>query len=131
MSTFQVLTPDQMSKLKTGDLIKYINELQAHQAAEVAALSSKIRDQADRRLSFKVTDKGGVSVYGLGRFPVTLYRDQWVKLLSGAKDIETFLQENEAKLTSKPAKGTEAKPTPQPSPEGKILPGIPDSNKVG
>lgn len=126
--SFRVLSSEEMGKLKTAELVKYVTELQAHQNAEIAALSSKIRDQADRRVSFKVTDKGGVSVYGLGRFPVTLYRDQWIKLLDAGKDILSFMEQNAGKLTSKPAKGSE--PAPQ-SPEGKIIPGVPGSNRVG
>jgi hypothetical protein len=48
--------------------------------------------------SFKVSEKGGVSVYGLGRFPVTLYKEQWLKLLEMAEDIRAFIKENEHKL---------------------------------
>jgi hypothetical protein len=48
-----------------------------------------------------VSDKGGVSVYGLGRFPVTLYKEQWTKLLDMAEDIRAFIIENEAKLKTK------------------------------
>ena len=51
--------------------------------------------------SLKVSDKGGVSVYGLGRFPVTLYKEQWTKLLDLAEDIRAFIKENEAKLKVK------------------------------
>ncbi len=51
--------------------------------------------------SLKVSDKGGVSVYGLGRFPVTLYKEQWTKLLDMADDIRAFIKENEAKLKVK------------------------------
>jgi len=49
-----------------------------------------------------VSEKGGVSVYGLGRFPVTLYKEQWTKLLAMADEIRTFIKENEPKLKSKP-----------------------------
>lgn len=48
-------------------------------------------------LSFKVTDKGGVSIYGVGRFPVTLYPEQWRKILPQHKEILAFIDENEAK----------------------------------
>ena len=54
------------------------------------------------RASLKVSEKGGVSVYGLGRFPVTLYKEQWTKLLSMAEEIRTFIRENEPKLKAKP-----------------------------
>jgi hypothetical protein len=52
-------------------------------------------------LTFKVSEKGAVSVYGLGRFPVTLYQEQWVRLLGVAEDIKTFIQDNSAKLKVK------------------------------
>ena len=52
-------------------------------------------------LSLKVSQKGGVSVYGLGRFPVTLYKEQWTRLLDMADEIRTFLRENEAELKTK------------------------------
>ena len=51
--------------------------------------------------SLRVSEKGGVSVYGLGRFPVTLYKDQWIRLLNMADDIRAFIKENEAKLKAK------------------------------
>lgn len=52
-------------------------------------------------LSFKVGDKGGVSVYGLGRFPVTLYYEQWNRLLNAGEDIKKFLEENKSRLKLK------------------------------
>ncbi len=51
--------------------------------------------------SIRVSEKGGVSVYGLGRFPVTLYKEQWLKLLAMADDIKRFIAENEPKLKVK------------------------------
>ena len=51
--------------------------------------------------TLKVSGKGGVSVYGLGRFPVTLYKEQWTKLLDMADDIRAFIRSNEASLTTK------------------------------
>jgi len=65
--------------------------------AENEALKSK-RNSA---VSMKVSEKGAVSVYGLGRFPVTLYQEQWTKLLAMAPDIKTFIEENKAKLKTK------------------------------
>jgi hypothetical protein len=52
-------------------------------------------------LSFKVSEKGAVSVYGLGRFPVTLYREQWEKLLGAAESIRSFVADNADKLKVK------------------------------
>lgn len=51
--------------------------------------------------SLRVSDKGGVSVYGLGRFPVTLYKEQWTKLLDMADDIRAFIKENDSRLKAK------------------------------
>jgi hypothetical protein len=49
----------------------------------------------------KVSEKGGVSVYGLGRFPVTLYQEQWLKLLGLADEIKQFIEENRERLKLK------------------------------
>ena len=67
--------------------------------AQLAALEAK--QQRTGSMSFKVSDKGGVSVYGLGRFPVTLYYEQWLKLLDRAQDLRDFLDENKSKLKLK------------------------------
>ncbi len=53
-------------------------------------------------VSVKVSEKGAVSVYGLGRFPVTLYKEQWSRLLDMAEDIRAFIRENDDKLKKKP-----------------------------
>jgi hypothetical protein len=53
------------------------------------------------RGSIKVSEKGGVSVYGLGRFPVTLYKEQWVKLLDMADDIRAFIRDHDGELKTK------------------------------
>jgi hypothetical protein len=68
--------------------------------AENAQLKSK---KAAGELTFKISEKGGLSVYGLGRFPVTLYKEQWRKLLGKAEEIDTFLRENDTLLKSKDA----------------------------
>jgi hypothetical protein len=65
--------------------------------AENAALKAR----GSKGVSMKVSEKGGLSVYGLGRFPVTLYQEQWLKLLDLADDIRAFIQENQAKLKKK------------------------------
>ncbi len=69
--------------------------------AENAALKSEKKPAALRDISFKVAEKGGLSVYGLGRFPVTLYKEQWVRLLDKEQDIRTFIKLNEEKLKSR------------------------------
>ncbi|PYN80754.1 MAG: hypothetical protein DMD96_11795 [Candidatus Rokuibacteriota bacterium] len=65
--------------------------------AENAALKAR----ATRGVSIKVSEKGGVSVYGLGRFPVTLYKEQWTKLLDMADEIRAFIKEHDAQLKTK------------------------------
>lgn len=52
-------------------------------------------------LTMKVSEKGALSVYGMGRFPVTLYKEQWMKLLEIAPEIKKFIAENDAKLKTK------------------------------
>lgn len=63
--------------------------------------NERLKQRGSRATSLKVSEKGGVSVYGLGRFPVTLYKEQWAKLLDMADDIRAFIKENESKLKSK------------------------------
>jgi hypothetical protein len=63
--------------------------------------NSRLKSRGSKGVSMKVSEKGGVSIYGLGRFPVTLYKEQWAKLLDMADDIRSFIQENQAKLKSK------------------------------
>ena len=68
---------------------------------KLKAENEQLRAQQSRVLSMKVSQKGGLSVYGLGRFPVTLYKGQWTKLLEAADDIHAFMKENDALLSSK------------------------------
>jgi hypothetical protein len=65
--------------------------------AENAQLKSKDKGG----LTLKVSQKGAVSLYGMGRFPVTLYKEQWLRILSSAPEIETFISENDSKLKAK------------------------------
>ncbi len=65
--------------------------------AENAALKAR----SGKGLSLRVSEKGAVSVYGLGRFPVTLYQEQWTKLLDMTEEIRSFIKENEGKLKKK------------------------------
>lgn len=67
--------------------------------AENEALKSKKSNSGT--LSMKVSEKGALSVYGMGRFPVTLYKEQWLKLLGIAEDLKKFIQENDSKLKTK------------------------------
>jgi len=63
--------------------------------------NERLKARQSRAVTLKVSEKGGLSVYGLGRFPVTLYKEQWTKLLDMAEDIRAFLRENDAKLKTK------------------------------
>jgi hypothetical protein len=72
--------------------------------AEIARLKAENESLKQRRssaVSLKVSEKGAVSVYGLGRFPVTLYQEQWKKLLALSEDIKAFIEENQSKLKVK------------------------------
>jgi len=61
----------------------------------------RLRRTANRGMSIKVSEKGGVSVYGLGRFPVTLYKEQWEKLLDMADELRAFIRDNASSLKTK------------------------------
>jgi hypothetical protein len=65
------------------------------------AENEALKARGGRSVALRVSEKGGVSVYGLGRFPVTLYKEQWLKLLDMAEDIRAFIAQNEAKLKTK------------------------------
>ena len=69
-----------------------------------ARLADLEKQQGAKRtgsMEFRVGEKGGVSVYGLGRFPVTLYYEQWIRLLDSADKLHEFLEENKSKLKLK------------------------------
>ncbi len=72
--------------------------------AEVAALKAEmeaLKARTSKGISLKVSEKGAVSVYGMGRFPVTLYKEQWLKLLDMNEDIRRFIADNDSKLKTK------------------------------
>jgi hypothetical protein len=64
--------------------------------ARLAELEKQGTGRRSGQLDFRVGEKGGVSVYGLGRFPVTLYYEQWVRLLDASKELRAFLEENKS-----------------------------------
>jgi hypothetical protein len=71
---------------------------------ELKARLAELEKQGPRRtgaLEFRVSEKGGVSVYGLGRFPVTLYYEQWTRLLDTVDKLREFLEDNKTKLKLK------------------------------
>lgn len=65
------------------------------------AENESLKQRNNKAPTLKVSEKGGVSVYGLGRFPVTLYKEQWLKLLDMTDTIREFIKENDAKLKTK------------------------------
>jgi len=69
--------------------------------AENQALREQVEQRKTGQLRLKVGEKGGLSLYGLGRFPVTLYKEQWVRLLDFADEIRTFLKANDQQLKAK------------------------------
>ena len=69
--------------------------------ARIAELEKQAGAKKSGRMEFKVSEKGGVSVYGLGRFPVTLYYEQWTRLLDSVDALRSFLEENKSKLKLK------------------------------
>ena len=69
--------------------------------AENQSLKQAASRPARGVLSLKVSEKGAVSVYGLGRFPVTLYKEQWTKLLGMADEIKEFIKVNDSRLKTK------------------------------
>ncbi|MFI5097504.1 MAG: hypothetical protein ACHQT6_05975 [Candidatus Acidiferrales bacterium] len=69
--------------------------------ARIAELEKQTTGRKKGAIEFRVGEKGGVSVYGLGRFPVTLYYEQWVRLLDASTDLRAFLEENKHRLKLK------------------------------
>jgi hypothetical protein len=63
--------------------------------------NAALKKGAASGLRLKVSEKGAVSIYGMGRFPVTLYKEQWLRLLDRADDIRAFIAENDAHLKAK------------------------------
>jgi hypothetical protein len=69
--------------------------------AENRALKEQVEQRRTGQLRLKISEKGGLSVYGLGRFPVTLYKEQWIRLLEQTEEIKEFLKENDQQLKVK------------------------------
>jgi hypothetical protein len=84
----------EQSKLSDEDMKAELERLRAENEA---------LKQGPKRgsLSLKISEKGGLSVYGLGRFPVTLYKEQWLKLLGISDEIKAYIEENNQKLKAK------------------------------
>jgi len=71
--------------------------------AKLAAAEEQLKGRKRGSIDFRVSEKGAVSVYGLGRFPVTLYYEQWVRLLDNADTLKQFMEENKSNLKLKTA----------------------------
>lgn len=82
-----------MSNQDSEDLQSELERLRAE--------NERLKKGASKGLSLKVSEKGGVSVYGLGRFPVTLYKEQWKKLLDMSSEIRHFIEVNDSQLKTK------------------------------
>lgn len=65
------------------------------------AENEALKKSSSKGLSLRVSAKGALSVYGLGRFPVTLYKEQWLRLLDMTEEIQTFIKQNESQLKVK------------------------------
>ena len=82
-----------MSSNNPDDLKNELERLRAE--------NERLKKGSSKGMSLKVSEKGGVSVYGLGRFPVTLYKEQWKKLLDMSDEIRNFIEVNDDQLKSK------------------------------
>ncbi len=78
-----------------------MSEDEGTELARAKAEIERLKRTASRGMSLKESEKGGVSVYGLGRFPVTLYKEQWEKLLDMADELRAFIRENAGSLKTK------------------------------
>ena len=77
------------------------NDEMKEELERLRAENQALKKTTARGLSLKVSEKGGLSLYGLGRFPVTLYKEQWNKLLDMSDDIRVFIKANESQLKTK------------------------------
>jgi hypothetical protein len=75
-------------------------EMQA-ELERLRAENAQLKNKDKGGLTLKVSGKGAVSLYGMGRFPVTLYKEQWLRILGYASEIEAFIRDNESRLKSK------------------------------
>lgn len=69
--------------------------------AMLAEMQAKLEAQRNRKTTLKISEKGALSIYGLGRFPVTLYKGQWEKLIAAIPEVKAFMVENNSRLSVK------------------------------
>ena len=79
------------------------DDLQA-ELERLRAENEQLKKSGRSKLAMKVSEKGALSVYGMGRFPVTLYKEQWLRLLSMADEIKAFIEANQGSLKAKDSK---------------------------
>jgi hypothetical protein len=87
---------------RPGDF-RMTEDVQA-ELARLRAENERLKQGGRGKLAMKVSEKGALSVYGMGRFPVTLYKEQWLRLLSMADEIKGFIEANQDSLKAKDSK---------------------------
>ena len=75
-------------------------EMQA-ELERLRAENAQLKTKEKGGISLKVSEKGAVSLYGMGRFPITLYKEQWLRVLENTEAIKAFIQENDSRLKTK------------------------------
>jgi hypothetical protein len=86
---------------RTGEMKMAVRRDLQQELNMLRAENEKLKAVGEKSISFKVSPKGGMSVYGLGRFPVTLYRGQWERLLEEVENIRAFIETNSDQLKTK------------------------------
>ena len=89
-----------METMNNGETVQ-ANETMEQTIARLTAENAALKAAPAKKLGLKVSEKGALSLYGLGRFPITLYRGQWEKIFAMVEDIKAFIKANEATLTVK------------------------------
>lgn len=84
----------------TGEEGMNESELKA-ELGRLRAENAQLKTKGKGGISLKVSEKGALSLYGMGRFPVTLYKEQWLRILDSAAEIKAFIRENDCKLKAK------------------------------
>jgi hypothetical protein len=85
--------------------------------AEIERLKAEMAAQGSRRISFRVSTKGAVSVYGLGRYPTTLYASQWEQLFAAVPELKAFISAHTTELSIRTARDPDAEPVSAPASE--------------
>ena len=96
---YKLATVASVSRGKRGPRVS--NEDPKDELERLRKENGALKKSASSGFRMKVSEKGAVSIYGMGRFPVTLYKEQWLKLLDMSGEIRAFIADNEAKLKTK------------------------------